>query len=393
MQKIPLSTYKPAILSVLLIILGCTNASGQVLLIPDRWKSEWYEPQPLFNPDTLNICILGDVMMHGKQIENTHREGDVHDFSSFFRFIEEDIRNADLSVANMEFTLGGKPYTGYPSFSAPDGFETYLAECGFDIFLAANNHIFDKAAYGASRTLEKYRNLHLTHGVSFTGLAGSEEELGRTTPLLLRRKGLKLAFINFTYGTNQSSGKLWPQTNCLSETQKLDSAFAKCDQSGADYIIALPHWGVEYQFRHSKIQESTAQRLAGSGADVVIGSHPHVIQDCQDIDGVQIAYSLGNAVSNMSAANTQLGLMAIIRIARDQYGHTRILPLTFRYLWCSLPGGYDSSYTVIPVAEFLGRKDEWQGTWDYEKMVRTYEHVKRITGIPDCGNEMEFNNE
>ena len=320
-------------------------------------------------------------MMHSKQIENTHRGGSSYDFSSFFRLIENDIKQADLAIANMEFTLGGKPYTGYPSFSAPDGFETYLAECGFDIFLAANNHIFDKSAYGAERTLEKYRALSANHNIWFTGLAGTEEELKATTPLLIRIKGLKLALINFTYGTNQGCGKHWPQTNYIGETEKLNKAFAKCRNENADYIIALPHWGTEYQLKHSSAQERTAHMLVESGADAVIGSHPHVIQDYQEIDGVPVAYSLGNAVSNMSAINTQLELMATIRIARDENGDTHMLPIEFKYLWCSLPGGYNDSYIVIPVEEYLNRRDEWQGSWDYDKMVRTYENVKTKTRI------------
>ena len=166
---------------------------------------------------------------------------------------------------------------------------------------------------------------------------------------------------------------------------RLADAFKACRDSDADYIIALPHWGTEYQLKHSAQQESTARTLVESGADAVIGSHPHVIQEYQEIDGTPIAYSLGNAVSNMSAANTQLELMATIRIARDFYGDTTMLPITFTYLWCSLPGGYNSSYTVIPVEEYLGRKEEWQGSWDYDKMVKTYERIKKTSGISDGG--------
>lgn len=320
-------------------------------------------------------------MMHGKQIENTHRGGSTYDFSSFFSLIEDDIKNADLAIANMEFTLGGKPYTGYPSFSAPDGFENYLAECGFDVFLAANNHIFDKSAHGAERTLAKYRELAEKHKIWFTGLAGSEDEFNATTPLFIRIMGMKLALVNFTYGTNQGCGKHWPQTNYIKDSEKLNDAFERSKKGDADFIIALPHWGTEYQLKHSSTQEKTARMLVESGADAIIGSHPHVIQDYQEIGGVPVVYSLGNAVSNMSATNTQLELMAIIRIVREFNGDTHMLPIEFKYLWCSLPGGYNNAYTVIPVEEYLGRKTEWQGSWDYDKMVRTYEHVKKNTRI------------
>ena len=89
----------------------------------------------------------------------------------------------------------------------------------------------------------------------------------------------------------------------------------------------------------------------------------------------------------MSAANTQLELMATIQIVRDWNGNTYMLPITFTYLWCSLPGGYNNSYTVLPVAEYIGRQDEWQGIWDYDKMISTYERVKKASGIPDSGTK------
>lgn len=338
-----------------------------------------YTVPPLFQQDTIKICFIGDIMMHGKQIENTHRGGSSYDFSSFFSLIEEDIRNADLAVGNMEYTLGGKPYTGYPSFSAPDGFETYLADCGFDIFLAANNHIFDKGAPGADRTLKKFRELQKTHGIWFTGLAGSEEELKQTTPLFIRIKGLYLAFINFTYGTNQACGKNWPRTNYLNDKQSLSKAFETAGNAEADYIIALPHWGTEYVLKHSKAQEVTAGEMIEAGADLIIGSHPHVVQDTQIKDGVQIAYSLGNAVSNMSATNTQLELMATVRIVRDINGDTHLLPVEYTYLWCSLPGGFNESYTVVPIEKYLDRRDIWHGKWDYDKMVSTFNRIKNKT--------------
>lgn len=363
--------------SIILMTSGTADAFGQTLSFPDAWHTEWLKPKPLFNQDTISICIIGDIMMHGKQIENTRREGSEYDFTSFFSMIEDDIKNADIAIANMEFTLGGKPYTGYPSFSAPDGLEIYLAECGFDVFLAANNHIFDKGAKGAERTLEKYRSLRLSHGIHFTGLAGNEVELAETTPLFIIAKGIRFALINFTYGTNQGCGKDWPKTNYTHDTSRIEDAFSKAGSENTDFVIALPHWGTEYQLRHSKSQENLAEWMVEKGADAIIGSHPHVIQDYQEINGVPVAYSLGNAVSNMSVTNSQLELMATLKIVRYHNGDLEMLTPEFKYLWCSLPGGYNDSYTVIPVEDFLDKRDQWHGKWDYDKMVKTYNNIKR----------------
>ena len=124
---------------------------------------------------------------------------------------------------------------------------------------------------------------------------------------------------------------------------------------------------------------------------MIIGAPPHVIQDFQMLETsetngykkVPVAYSLGNAVSNMSARNTQLELMATVRIVMHGNGDVEILPLEFTYLWCSRPGGFRDSYTVVPVEEYIGRKEEWLGPWEYDKMVDTYIYVKEQTGIED----------
>ncbi len=340
------------------------------------------DARSLFTPDTLTIRILGDIMMHEKQILNA-QNGDEYDFNSYFMFIGDKIREADIAVANMEFTLAGEPYTGYPCFSAPDPFADYLAGCGFDIFLTANNHIFDKGTEGAERTLDIYRKLEKSHGIRFTGLAGNEEEQKGNTPLFIRRKGIGLAFINLTYGTNAGLQTAWPKTNYMGEKIRIADAFSTAVAKEADFTIALPHWGTEYVLRHSEHQEDEARRLAESGADWIIGAHPHVVQDSTVIDGVPVVYSLGNAVSNMSAANTQMGLMATIRIVRKDNGDLKALPLELEYIWCSRPGGYNDSYIVIPVKEFIGRRNEWEGPYDYDKMTATYDRVKKETDIND----------
>ena len=348
--------------------------------MPERWSKSIIEVEPLFASDTLTILVAGDMMMHTKQIQIAHRGGQEYDFSSYFHLIEEDIQKADIAIANMEFTLAGEPHTGYPCFSAPDGYASYLADCGFDIFLTANNHIFDKGSGGAERTLGIYRNMK---GIRFTGLASGEEERAETNPLIVLKKGIRTALINFTYGTNMGSGTHWPKVNYMANKEFLGEAFAKAHDEDADLMISLPHWGDEYVLKHNETQEKMAEWMVENGADFVIGSHPHVIQDSSRIGTAEVAYSLGNAVSNMSAANTQLGLLAKISVVRLHSGDLKFLPMEFTYIWCSRPGGYNSSYTVIPVKKFIGKRERWTGTYDYDKMIDTYNHVKEKTGIKD----------
>ena len=349
--------------------------------MPERWKTALTEVHPIFRQDTLTIRFLGDVMMHSAQIADAHRSGDEYDFSSYFRLIEDDIRDADIAVANMEFTLAGEPYTGYPCFSAPDTLAYHLVDCGFDVFLAANNHIFDKGTKGVLRTIRTYRKLWRERGIRFTGVADDTQELQSNNPLILRRKGISIALLNFTYGTNMGLGGIWPKTNRMGDRKSIQDALSKAEENDADFIIALPHWGTEYQLSHSSEQEEYARWLVENGVDFIIGAHPHVVQDFDMIDNVPVVYSLGNAISNMSAANTQLELMATIRIIRKQNGDIVSLPIELEYLWCSRPGGYNNSYTVIPVTGFIERSEEWLNKADYDKMISTYERVRKETGI------------
>lgn len=328
----------------------------------------------LFQKDTVSICFMGDVMMHAGQIQNARRRDGSYDFSTYFKHIESLIQEADIAVANMEFTLAGEPYTGYPCFSAPDGFADYLADCGFDVFLAANNHILDKGSDGAARTVDIYRKLEKEKGILFTGIAEDEQARQESYPLFIRRKGITLALLNFTYGTNLGATAHWPKTNYLGRTSEVQQAMDRA--RAADIVIALPHWGPEYQTAHSASQEEKARWLADLGADLIIGAHPHVVQDTASIHGVPVIYSMGNAVSNMSAPDTQLELMVTVRVMRHGNGDIELTGPELTWLWCSRPGGYCSSYAVIPVEGFIGTREEWIGAWEYDKMMATYERIR-----------------
>ena len=351
-------------------------------------------PQPpspqrtLIRPDTATVCILGDMMMHSAQIaEGGWRES--------LRFIRPLLEDATVSIANMEFTLGGRPYSGYPYFSAPEDYALMAADCGIDVFLTANNHITDRGAAGLRRTLDIYGRMYDSLGIFTTGCDSLK------APLFVRANNIRIGIVNATYGTN--SGTFGTPVNLLSDSQRLHRAVQTSD-SLADFTIVLPHWGDEYHLRHNALQERTAKELAEAGADIIVGAHPHVVQDTATLfisdkakaDGfatdslssekdvpmrlprkVPVIYSLGNALSNMSATNTQLELMAKLTLVRDPWG-TRLVSTELFWLWCSRPGGFDSHYTVIPVEDYLGRKELWTNPYDYEKMVSTYRRVRSI---------------
>lgn len=351
----------------LIFILSCciySTSDGQEV----RFEKFQTLAQSIHVPDTITLCFTGDMMMHSRQME--------FDFRSYFNKIGYLFREADIAVANMEFTLAGEPYTGYPQFSAPDTYATYIAESGINLFLCANNHILDKGCEGAERTLQRYRELSESHDIRFTGAAGSDQELQETTPIIIEKDGIKIAFINFTYGTNLGRDALWPRINYQNQKEFLKSALCKAERS-ADFTVVLPHWGEEYRLTHSEDQENIARWLIENGADLIIGTHPHVVQDIAYIDGIAVAYSLGNCVSNMSAPNTQIGLTITATLVTEINGRLKLHSLDPIHTWCSRPGGYGSSYIVLPVDEQIGKRDEWIGGWEYDKMVSTYENIRK----------------
>ena len=325
--------------------------------------------------DTLSILFMGDVMQHRQQLHSALIPGtdstlsSSYDYSSYFAHVQHFIDEADFTVANMEFCLGGPPYTGYPSFSAPEALAEEAAEAGIDLFLCANNHICDKGRRGLVSSLEKYGKI----GVPVTGVYRDSLDEQKHNPYIAELGGVRVAFINFTYGTN---GIRVPEPFIVNmmDKEKVREAFVMAREKEADIIIALPHWGQEYTTVPDSRQREWAEFLLECGADAVIGSHPHVIQPVE----FPVAYSMGNFISNMSLRNTELGLMIILKIAVTSYGNSYVAGLEAVPVWCSRPGGYGDGYTVLPVREFLNRKEEFRSSYNYGKMKDTYNRLKTL---------------
>ena len=357
--------------TILFLVLSCPVCRSQAIDYTIPFPRALHDAA-----DTLTVFIIGDVMMHSPQFSKDHHE--------FFKNIATPMREADFTIANMEFTLAGPPYSGYPAFSAPEYMGPYMAEeLGTDVFLTANNHITDKGRNGLTRTLELYDTLATRTGLKVTGTFRSNEEMENTYPLMLERYGFKLALINFTYGTNNGMGKSIPGVNHM-DKEKIHAAFERAREKEADFIIALPHWGNEYQLNHSKSQEEWAEWLVDEGADVIVGAHPHVVQDSTHIKGVPIFYSLGNAVSNMSIRNSRLELAVTLRFVKDRVKDTMtMLEPEAHFMWCTLPGMLTGSYATIFVKEWANRRSDWLTPSDFDNMLETYGRVKAATGIED----------
>ena len=268
--------------------------------------------------DTLRLLFVGDLMQHQGQIDAA-RTARGYDYSACFSYVKEVISQADFAVANLEVTLGGKPYRGYPAFSAPDEYLTAIHDAGFNVLLTANNHCLDRGRKGLERTLRLIDSLHIPAAGTYTDI----EDRRTRYPLLLEKKGFRIALLNYTYGTNGIPVPS-PAVVNLIDTTVIAQDIEKARQLHPDVLLACMHWGVEYQSLPGKEQQKLAQWLFAKGVDHIIGAHPHVVQPIEvHTDSLTrqkrlVAYSLGNFISNMSARRTDGGLMLQMEFVKNE---------------------------------------------------------------------------
>ncbi|MDR0891190.1 MAG: CapA family protein [Mediterranea sp.] len=287
--------------------------------------------------DTLRLLFVGDLMQHQAQIDAAHTPSGGYDYSPYFEQVSPCIRWADWAIANLEVTLGGTPYRGYPAFSAPDEYLTAILGAGFNVLLTANNHCLDRGTKGLKRTIHQLDSLDVPHAGTYTD---SAQRVMRY-PLLLEKKGIRIALLNYTYGTNGLTVSPPAIVNYIDTTliaRDIEAARAL----HPDVLIACMHWGVEYQSLPNAEQRRLADWLLRKGVDHIIGAHPHVVQPIEvRTDSLThqrhlVAYSLGNYISNMSARRTDGGLTLRMELVKDSTS-TRLIHCDYSLVWTARP--------------------------------------------------------
>ena len=365
-------------LSLALCLLCCRMQAQLITEKAPEPIQDWIDyilswPQP--RTDTISLYIVGDIMNHQAQINSALRHGKP-DYSTFLYHIRDKVDSADIAICNMEYTLAGPPYSGYPSFCAPDEYTVYLRDLGFDVLLTANNHILDKGYKGLSRT---FAVLDTLKGVQYTGMSRNQSEDRSRYPLMLECKGMRIAIINFTYNTNRRPTQNWPKINYMVDEDIL-AAMNRAKENGADLILAFPHWGTEYKFIHNQVQENYARLLIDNGANAVIGGHPHFVQDMEWMGDVPVFYSLGDVVSNMDRECSRLGLAVNLDIILKSGEKPRIAISGVEYLWNSRPGEVEESFSSLPIRKFLD-SGLWRNKDAYLTMKGAYETTRNSTHI------------
>lgn len=287
--------------------------------------------------DTLSIFFAGDLMQHDAQIKAAKQNSGSYDYSNCFTHVKQYIRSADIAVGNLEVTFGGKPYRGYPAFSAPDEFLYAIRDAGFDIMMTANNHCMDRGMAGLRRTIHMIDSLKLKRAGTYI----DKKDRVDNYPLLVEKNGFRVAFLNATYGTNGISVKEPSIVNFIDRDQ-LKFDIMKARMMRPDIIIAFMHWGYEYKTMPSSSEKDLAKWLLNMGVDHVIGSHPHVIQPVVMIgDTISprknlVVFSLGNYISNMSARHTDGGL-SLKLLFKKVNETTRLISYEKSLVWISRP--------------------------------------------------------
>jgi poly-gamma-glutamate synthesis protein (capsule biosynthesis protein) len=326
--------------------------------INESWLQQFFSEKPNVEVaheepalDTLTLMFIGDVMSHSPQVDAARLADGTYDYAPCYRFLAPYIASADICIANMEVPLAGAPYTGYPQFSCPDAMMSQLFDAGVDVFLTANNHTCDKGAKGIRRTIHVMDSLGIPHVGTYLDSADFQQR----NPLIVEKNGFRIAVLNYTYGTN---GIPAPNPFIVNLLDSADIArdIARARKLKADYIVVMPHWGIEYERKQNKVQKGYANYMYECGADMVIGGHPHVVQpitlENRNEYGVAqrlTAYSLGNFVSNQRKRFTDGGIIVKCELVRDTNGVIQITDYEYLPYWVykgTCQGKYQ--YHILP---------------------------------------------
>jgi len=321
--------------------------------IPDKQINSVAEQD---KKDSIVFVFAGDVMGHMPQIEAAYnRDSGIYDFRPCYQYISPYIKSADLAIANLEVPLAGKPYTGYPRFSSPDALLDGALSAGFDVMQLANNHVADKGNKGIEYSYAAVNAK--THSV---GVYLNEAQRDSLYPLIMNVKGVKIAILNCTFGTNGNAVYKPIIVNRI-DTAQIRHDVQRAKSRGARFVVLTIHWGTEYELKANSIQTELAHFFVNVGIDLIIGAHPHVVQNFElisraDSTTVPVFYSLGNMVSNQYWRNSNGGILAKVTLDKTtcKVLHCNYLP--FYVYKGKLAGKFQ--YYLIPTKAYMQKKIE-----------------------------------
>jgi poly-gamma-glutamate synthesis protein (capsule biosynthesis protein) len=347
--------------------------------------------------DTLNekisLLFIGDIMGHDEQIWSAEvRETHSYNYNDVFQYVKDEISEADIAIANFEVTLAGSPYSGYPTFSSPVQLASACINAGIDVFATSNNHSADRGKKGILSTINRLDSLGIPHTGTFSDPAAKDS----LYPLIIEKNGFSLALLNYTYGTNGITVPPPVIVNML-EKNAVSADIEKAKSKNPDAIILFLHWGTEYDTVPSKIQTDLADYFYSRGVDLIIGSHPHVLQrmewtksDSSLRDRI-VVYSLGNYVSNQRTIRRDGGAMVRIELTKTA-DSLYVSDADYFLTWVYTPiENYRKRFFVLPCSKFETRPEFFTKPADYQKMKLFILNSRRLLNNQNIGiNELIY---
>lgn len=351
--------------SCILFLSSCTmsmnhealeSSSNRVMVEANRISQMSSASLEKNQSNQVTLRMVGDDLLHESVMEACLQSDGSYNFNQLFSHIKDDIKSADIAIINQETVLGGTEMglSGYPTFNSPQEVGDALVETGFDVIQHANNHALDKGYAGLKTTMDFWKEKYPE--ITVVGVNESAKE--RDAIRVKEVNGIKIAFLSYTTSTNGIAipeDKPWLVDMLIKDQVVSDITKAK---SIADFVVVLPHWGVEYTTTETQYQKDITQYMVNAGADLIIGTHPHVIEPVEWIDkpdggSALVYYSLGNFVSNQSRPARMLGGMAEITLEKKENGKAEIvsasiIPLVTHYEWNNMK----NSYTVYKLSEY-----------------------------------------
>ena len=253
---------------------------------------------------SFSLVMVGDVLTHDSVLADAKKSDGTYDFSNMFTYIKPIIKDYDLKYVNEESIIGDPSlgYSGYPGFNAPEAIGDNLIDLGFNLIGLANNHAMDKG----EKSILNSNNYWKGKNVITAGTYSSQEE--RDTVPIHEKNGIKYAFLSYTTVTNTRAPKSYLLNMYSDEVAKNDIDSIK---DKVDVIIVAMHWGEEYTNTPTNEEVRIANYLSSLGVNLVIGTHPHVVQPMEYINDTLVIYSLGNFISNqwVLGENPGIGLL------------------------------------------------------------------------------------
>lgn len=416
---------KGYLITVIIFILTLTACNKQSIeAMNPSVAEEPLEPTPvaIIEPVVYQATLkaVGDIMFHEYQLARSYnRDDNTFDFSDTFIYVKDYLTSADYTIGNLETTFGGPDgahnfsvekriagYSGYPCFNTPDIAAKTIKDTGFDLLTTANNHSLDSKESGLFRTLDILDQNGLLH----VGTYRSQEEANQVR--IVNVEGIDLAFVSFTYSMNgfmPSEGNEFI-VNSLDmympeKEQQMCDLVQKAANQNPDFVVVMPHFGNEYIEYPNSYQESLVDALFEAGADIILGSHPHVLQPIEvreiirangDIEQGVVIYSLGNFISSQKyepGMNKDLGVIMGMDLEKVDDGKAKITGIslvpTYTY-W------KDDVIGVLPVEESILRFDDNTlslSQYDKERLTYAKEYsINHLTSnLEDISYRLENN--